>query len=537
MTTIEPLPQRTPAASDPARDRAPGEAGGTAVDLGGTPANLPRGSRLPARLRILGWILGTVAIGLAALIVTVDSTLQASVAREANDQVQQEVEEFAKFAADGRDPQTAASFVGTGRLFEVYLSRQRPESTEVLLTRAADEPGLLEVRGSRVPSDGYDLAADREMLDRVLGETSGVAQTPVGEIRWGRQHVAPQTGPSGDIAVVVFLEPLAQDARETTRLMTWVGLGSLLLTTVIASVAAGQILRPVKEIRQAAEQISQEDLSRRIPVRGQDDVAELAVQFNAMLDRLQDAFVAEQRFVDDASHELRTPITIIRGHLELLPDDPDDRRATLHLVTQELDRMSRIVTDLLALAKSERPDFVQRRHGVDAAVLTLDIDAKAQALGERRWELGHIAEGRSWVDPQRLTQAVLQLAQNAVEHTGPASPIRLASHFTYDDHRRYLVFSVSDQGPGVPPEDAERIFERFGRGGDGPRSGPGAGLGLSIVRAIADAHDGWVGVDSVPGQGATFHLGVPADPPTAAPYDAASDEAPNPVDDLRGSTR
>ena len=92
--------------------------------------------------------------------------------------------------------------------------------------------------------------------------------------------------------------------------------------------------------------------------------------------------------------------------------------------------MSRIVTDLLALAKSERPDFVQRRHGVDAAVLTLDIDAKAQALGERRWELGHIAEGRSWVDPQRLTQAVLQLAQNAVEHTGPASPIRLASHLS-----------------------------------------------------------------------------------------------------------
>ena len=94
---------------------------------------------------------------------------------------------------------------------------------------------------------------------------------------------------------------------------------------------------------------------------------------------------------------IRDRITIIRGHLELLPDDPDDRRATLHLVTQELDRMSRIVTDLLALAKSERPDFVQRRHGVDAAVLTLDIDAKAQALGERRWELGHIAEGRSWV--------------------------------------------------------------------------------------------------------------------------------------------
>src|SRR5699024_955932 len=132
-----------------------------------------------------------------------------------------------------------------------------------------------------------------------------------------------------------------------------------------------------------------------------------------------------QRFVDDAGHELRTPITVIRGHLELMDDDPDSRAATMRLVTGELDRMSRIVTDLLALAKADRPDFLRPVEGVDVSLLTVALEAKISALADRRWRVDQIAEGEARLDSQRITQAVLQLAQNAVQHTGEGDAITL----------------------------------------------------------------------------------------------------------------
>src|SRR5699024_6563056 len=127
---------------------------------------------------------------------------------------------------------------------------------------------------------------------------------------------------------------------------------------------------------------------------GRDDISQLAMTVNAMLDRIEAAYDTQRRFVDDAGHELRTPITVIRGHLETSdPDeDPATRAETMRLVDSELDRMSRIVTDLLIMAKAERPDFVRPRP-VDAAELLLDIESQAQQLGDRRWELVEIAEG------------------------------------------------------------------------------------------------------------------------------------------------
>ena len=117
--------------------------------------------------------------------------------------------------------------------------------------------------------------------------------------------------------------------------------------------------RPAAALGDTARSISETDLSRRIPVTGNDEIAELARTFNAMLDRLERAFATQRAFVSDASHELRTPITIVRGHLELLGDDPEERRETVALVTDELDRMSRFVDDLLLLARAEREDFLR----------------------------------------------------------------------------------------------------------------------------------------------------------------------------------
>jgi signal transduction histidine kinase len=268
-----------------------------------------------------------------------------------------------------------------------------------------------------------------------------------------------------------------------------VSLAGLLIAALIAWLVAGVVLAPIRVVRQAAAEITEDDLTRRIPVSGNDDVAALAQQFNSMLDRLDRSFRLQRQFLDDASHELRTPITIVRGHLELLGDSPEERTAVVRLCTDELDRMARLVEDLLLLVKSERPDFL-RPVAVSLPELTSDIDAKLRALGDRRWVLESIAEGEAVLDPQRVTQAVLQLASNAVRHTADGSTIRFGSSVD-----SAISFWIADSGPGV--SDESLLFSRS------------TGLGLPIVKAIADAHGGAVRVRSVAGQGATFVVEVP----------------------------
>jgi signal transduction histidine kinase len=249
-----------------------------------------------------------------------------------------------------------------------------------------------------------------------------------------------------------------------------------------AWLVAGRILRPLRDVAETARTITDTDLSRRIPdAEDSDELGDLVRTVNAMLDRVESGVAAQRRFVDDAGHELRTPITIVRGHLEVLePNDPEDVRATVALVDDELGRMNRMVSDLLLLARSEQPSFLHVEP-VDVGVLTVEIVEKVEQLGDRDWVLETAAQVDARLDPQRITQAVVALADNACRHTGP----------------------------GVDAADRERIFERFSRGSTARRS-EGAGLGLSIVRAIAVAHGGQVLLDSVPGRGATFTVEIPA---------------------------
>ena len=143
--------------------------------------------------------------------------------------------------------------------------------------------------------------------------------------------------------------------------------------------AMGRALRPLRAVTETARTIQETDLSRRIEVTGSDEVAVLARTFNAMVERLEQAFAHQQTFLRMVGHELRTPITIVRGHLELMGDDPEERRETVALVTDELDRMSRMVNDLLVLARAEQPDFL-RLAEVDVAAMMTDLYAKASAL-------------------------------------------------------------------------------------------------------------------------------------------------------------
>jgi signal transduction histidine kinase len=260
-------------------------------------------------------------------------------------------------------------------------------------------------------------------------------------------------------------------------------------------------------VTEAARGISESDLRGRIEVTGTDEIARLAQTFNEMLDRLEEAFTTQRRFIDDASHELRTPITVIQGQLDVLGDDPEERGKTLEIVMDELDRMSRFVTDLLLLARADQPDFLALG-SVDVSTLSEEVFTKAKSLATRDWRMDATGSGFMIGDRQRLTQALIQLAQNAVQHTHEGEVISLGS--SVSDGR--VRFWVTDTGPGIPPSEQSHIFDRFHRGH--PRaSSEGAGLGLSIVRAIAEAHHGRVELNSRLGEGSSFTIVIPVDQP------------------------
>jgi signal transduction histidine kinase len=334
------------------------------------------------------------------------------------------------------------------------------------------------------------------------------AGTSVGQVRYAAVPVSVAGGTDrGYYVVATVLRPQRQVIAQGAVQYALVALGCLGLVGLGGWLVAGRLLRPLRLLREAAEHISHTDLSLRIPAGGHDDVSELTRTVNAMLDRLQAGFEAQQRFLDDAGHELRTPVTIVAGHLEVLdPHDPSEVAEVRDLALDELERMSRLITDLTLLAKSRRPDFVHPAP-VDLTQLIDDVLGKAVALGRRRWRLDSRATVVIDADAQRLTQALLQLADNAVRHTTEGEEIALGSAVEHDQVRLW----VRDTGPGIAAEDQERIFERFTRASNVPgRTGEGSGLGLAIVTAIAQAHGGRAVLHSIPGQGATFSLLLPA---------------------------
>jgi signal transduction histidine kinase len=227
-----------------------------------------------------------------------------------------------------------------------------------------------------------------------------------------------------------------------------------------------------------------------------------------MLDRLEVAFAGQKEFLTDVSHELRTPITVIRGHLETLGESPREREEAITVIQDELDRMNRFVDDLLLLARAPRPDFLRVR-SIDLDLFTHDVFSKARSLADRRWHLDGTGVGIIVADQQRLTQAVMNLADNAARQTRETDSIWIGSSLVGHQARLW----VRDEGPGIDSADRERIFDRYARAESGQMSSrDGAGLGLSIVTAIAEAHGGRVELDSRPGVGSTFTIAIPVTP-------------------------
>ena len=418
--------------------------------------------------------------------------------------LQRTAEEFATFATTAVDPVTSEAFARPYELIYQGMQREVPATNEGML-------GFVE--GSPVLSQeaGLDMTADPELvrhLNEEVREGGGRISTVTTSTAEYRYAIAPVSMADAGRGALVIAFDRSAEQREVNDIFRSYALVSLLALIGLAAVAwavSGRLLRPVRELRKTAEQISESDLSRRIDVQGNDDLSDLTRTVNAMLARLEEAFTSQRRLLDDAGHELRTPITIVRGHLELMdPADPRDASETRELALSELDRMHRLADDLVTLAKAERPDFV-RLTPTGVGELTDNALDQARQLGPRRWHVEHRAEGIVRLDAQRLTQAWLQLAANAVKFSAEGSTVALGSRFL---GTRLLVW-VRDEGVGIPPEEQERVLERFARVGEEPAR-EGAGLGLAIVSAIAAGHGGTVRVSSEAGVGTVVVIDVPA---------------------------
>ena len=276
---------------------------------------------------------------------------------------------------------------------------------------------------------------------------------------------------------------------------------------IVGWFVAGRLLSPIRDLRAAADAITLDDMSPRLAPQGNDDISDLTRTVNSMLDRLEGSVDVQRQLLDDVRHELKTPITIVRGHLEMMdPADAADVTTTREIGIAELDRMTRLVDDIDLLATVEGDGFTMDE--VELACLTGRVGELVAVIPGHTWSVVSTAEGMIDGDSDRLLQAWLQLADNAAKFTPAGTPIELGSRM--DESGAQLW--VSDHGPGIPPASRHRIFRRFDRA-HGKRTVGGSGLGLAIVDAITKGHDGLCTVTDTPGGGATFTIHLPL--PTA----------------------
>lgn len=486
------------------------------------------------RVRVVLGSMLLVAAALGIAVVVTWQVLLSRLDREIDLALVQEAEEL-RLLAGGTDPDTGEPFGSDVRsIFDVFMRRNIPIDNEAFYSFVAGEPYLRSFDAPRALLDDDDLVA--RWVTSVVPER-GTDVTAAGEIRWlavpllesaGDDRPSSAPSPSsalGTFVVVFFPEAERADVLVAVRVIAVTGVVVLVISGLLAWTLAGQVVRPVRRLTETARSIHDADLTGRIPVDGRDEVAVLGQTFNDMIERLDDGFRRQREFLDDVAHELRTPITIAQGHLDTLGVDADSGEPdsseladTIRVVRDELERMSRYVSDLLLLAKAERPDFLHTEP-VDIGELVHGVLARVDGLADRRWvDDGGPPPGHTAVlaDSGRLEQAMLNLAANAAEHTADGDEIGIGARVT--DH--VVELWVRDTGPGVHPDVLDSLFQRHARGASERISRrEGMGIGLSIVDAIARAHGGRAETRPSAERGATFTITFPVQlgPPEPGP--------------------
>ncbi len=379
--------------------------------------------------------------------------------------------------------------------------------------------------GSRTDNlDENKIPVNKDLVREVVtkGEVIFETQYPLGPdmpIRFINFPVKNFNGKKvlGVVQVGTSLEFVRESMRNLLVVFFVLVPSLLFVAAVVGFFLAGKALKPIRDIARTTRHITVNNLEERITVPvARDDVGQLAATINGMLDRLSLSFQKITQFTADASHELRTPLTIMRGELEIAlrgKRSAEDYLETLGSSLEEVERMSKIVNDLLLLSKSDMGQEVLKHDPIDLRVLLTNLLSNFKILAdEHQIQLGSNLEEVETVfgDLLRLRQLMVNLLTNAIRYTSVGGEINL----TLRGVESGVEIAVADTGIGIPVEDIPRIFDRFYRT-DKARSRQygGSGLGLSIVKWIVDAHHGTIKVDSVVGKGSVFRVMLPTEKP------------------------
>jgi two-component system OmpR family sensor kinase len=350
-----------------------------------------------------------------------------------------------------------------------------------------------------------------------------IASVNHSSVQWRAMTVR---GPAGELTTVAIdLSDVQSTVRALTYAQVGIGLAVLLVLGVAGFAVVHRSLRPLVEVEQTAAAIAAGQLDRRVPERDpRTEVGRLSLALNGMLTQIQAAVAASEasaeharssedrmrRFITDASHELRTPLTTIRGFAELYRQGAaNDVEMLMSRIESESSRMGLLVEDLLLLARLDAQRPLDRRP-VDLLALATDAVHDARSIAPQRGINMEVFDGPGTPevlgDEARLRQVLGNLMANALQHTPETASVTVRVG-TQEDR---AVLEVCDEGPGMSPEDAHRVFERFYRADSSrARASGGSGLGLSIVDSLVYAHGGTVSVTTAPGHGCRFKVSLP----------------------------
>lgn len=458
------------------------------------------------RLRLTLWY-GT---ALALILVVFAVALYAVMARGLKDQVDRSLEEAAAVAVRSIEQSRFGPFFR----FE-DLSAEFPELAVLdKFFQIFSPTGKITIQSPQLRSRDIPLsrtALNAALLGRTVFESARFTNEPPLRL------VSVPIVHGGSLVNIVQVGTSLGPLEETLRRLLLV----LLVTVPLALMAAlaggwflaGQALRPVESITQAARRIAGGDLTQRLAgPRSADEIGRLASTFNDMIARLEGSFRQVRQFTSDASHELRTPLTVMKGETELAlrrPRSVEDYRAVLESNLEEIDRVTRIVDELLFLSRADLGEVRLETLPVRLDLLVADVQRQASVLGQERAvqvTVGTLMPATVAGDDLRLRELLLNLVDNAVKYSHPGGKVAL-SLARHDGQAR---LAVTDQGIGIAVEEQARIFDRFYRT-DRARAHVqhGTGLGLSIGKWIAEAHHGAIEVHSKPGEGAIFTVVLP----------------------------
>ncbi len=340
--------------------------------------------------------------------------------------------------------------------------------------------------GRQLPSD--DLAKGAPII--------------LGEQRIGTLIVTPLDAPA---------TPAGDFMGAVNRSTLWAGIAASGLAVILGSALFVQIIRPLRRLSLATQGIAAGDLGQRVRVNGQDEISQLAMTFNQMAETLQHYTTERQNMISDIAHELRTPLSIIQGNLEAMLDGvmptTSEELASLH---QEALRLNRLITDLRTLSLAEAGQLHLQKRSIEPGALVEQVAARMHLTAQAKNIAleTDIADPLPEIqaDPERLAQVMTNLVDNALRY-GPNGTRVVVGAFSVAG---CVKLSVSDDGPGIPPEDVPHLFERFWRAEKSRnRVTGGSGLGLVIVKQLVEAHHGQVQVESHVGRGTRFEVQIP----------------------------